>query len=501
MLLPILTFCLQVCQLAGAAQAGEVPDADKACVDQYESRLESFALLSGVQTTFVPEEHRPAAFWEHLVNATRRALGSREQLLDGVHSTGYWAEALVSMAETQLFGCWIAGGRFWEVELPLDAFVAALPRHVSELWIATFGAPALLRSGFCAPSVCEASDVETIVVAKYLQWLLARILGVGDVHVTPLLGQAEARELSHWSKLSLDFVVAGLSSCGTTSLHRNLALHSELAFTTDDEDNFFNRLSYPERKILPLKIKVDEFNHRRGMRLDQRERSVILGLCNPAIFQDQLARNTISRIPHLKVVIVVCDPLSRMEKLLFATRCARHAGGSQHLGGESVDGGSASADAKSCLTVLQEFAAAPRTAEPPQWLAGSFVGSHLRELRRIFGPRLLVLHQEQLRLAPLETYANLAAELGASRSFPAGVDFRRYNSMKGPRTGMCSNMSLVHALQRRLGSDYNAIGQTLAESGVRTGPDLLFRTRCHRKEELSERAPHCPNRTACRRAR
>lgn len=58
----------------------------------------------------------------------------------------------------------------------------------------------------------------------------------------PAEPQLAVAELSHWSHFRLDFVIAGLDNCGTTSLGRWLQQLDDIEFSRlGEEDDFFLR--------------------------------------------------------------------------------------------------------------------------------------------------------------------------------------------------------------------------------------------------------------------
>lgn len=53
----------------------------------------------------------------------------------------------------------------------------------------------------------------------------------------PAEAQVEMSELSHWSKFQLDFIIAGLDNCGTTSLGRWLNQVDSIEFSRFGEED------------------------------------------------------------------------------------------------------------------------------------------------------------------------------------------------------------------------------------------------------------------------
>ena len=165
--------------------------------------------------------------------------------------------------ERQARGCWALGGRYWETELHTSSYVASL--HVSgsswdtpdclgcleqflDLWN---GLPERLLGGVCAHAACDREHILTRIYPTYL----SRALRL-QFNLPSAAEHLQARELSHWSQLQLDFVVAGLSSCGTTSISKALSQIGDVEFTLDGEDDFF----YQHDALLPYRDEVESFN-------------------------------------------------------------------------------------------------------------------------------------------------------------------------------------------------------------------------------------------------
>lgn len=469
-------------------RAHGAPPAGVACAAEYETRLREFLALSSAATTFTPREHMPDWYWEAALEL-RNWHRQTDRAFLSVESVGHndsWLEHLFGVAQTELLGCWVAGGRYWEAELQLEDYSASLPPNASHLpgcWRAHLharvgidGLPPLLRSALCAPARCERTEVTALLLPRFFGLLL----GSREALPFVLPEQTVALELSDWSALSLDFVIAGIDGCGSTSLHRNLAQHPEIGFTSDDVDAFFGQII--QHRLLPLRSQVEAFN---GRRAGSRRRPAVLGLCNPTLFSNAIARQALALIPDVRLVIVLCDPLGRNEKRFMV----------HHMCHEDMDAAVRSGDA----SPVRAWGAACRRSiaallDEPALLSKGLVGSHLAEVADIFGARLMLLHQESLREKPRETYSAIAAFVGTSVPFASKASFHRYNSRRGHRTDLCRNASLARVLQQRLRADYEMLERLMGDGAP---PSLRSRqTRCNRPEELSEGAPHCGNRSA-----
>lgn len=326
--------------------------------------------------------------------------------------------------------------------------------------------PLRFRASLCVPRSCERDDVESFISPYYAFAYFCR--GIPSDGRPDIVGQVTAVELSHWSKLRLDFAITGADNCGTNSMRMNLQQHPDISFTHPNEtDDFF--MWTTQRRVLPLLSQVDDFNSRST---SGAIRPALLGLNHGGIFSHGLARVALSEIPHLQVLLVVCDPLGRLEKEFMKYRlCNRSASGQ----GQPDDG--------KCAESMAEVLAMP------DFLAMQRMAPHLMEMKGLFGERLSILHQDSLRTSPRLTYHGLALLLGSTRPFLSGTSFRRYNSHRGHRTDLCMNASLVQALKVELESsgEYRILEELLSQEGGELPRRLLLHEcRCDRPEELAE---------------
>lgn len=349
-------------------------------------------------------------------------------------STTDWVSAQFAHAHEMLFGCWVSGGRFWEV-------------HAGDI-----------RGSVCAPSSCEQDVVESVVVPE----IDAHFRRRGGPVAPPinLGGTPEAMELTSWEQYKLDFVVAGVDGCGTTSLHRNLDRHPEVNMTT----RLFDDLQFwAHRAMLPLRHRVDEFNSMHGKRGTARRSHRRLGMRAANLWCYTHSREILQRIPGLRVVLVLCNPFDRWEKDFLMGFCDRNRTAHARLCRRHVS---------ECLTdpaLIEEVSLCPRVADG------------LAEMRALFpAGRLGLLHQESLRAEPEATYGALARFLGLG-PFPAGTRFPRHHSTPGRRTGACDDPALVAFLQERLAPEFDAVDgmMDLALLPPPAGVSLR-RTRCDR---------------------
>ena len=86
--------------------------------------------------------------------------------------------------------------------------------------------------------------------------------------------EAQIEELSHWSKFQLDFVIAGVDNCGTTSLGRWLQQLEEVEFSRGGEED---ASLFSHDRLLPYVSEVQAFNSQ------WRSPSTLKGLRHPSL--------------------------------------------------------------------------------------------------------------------------------------------------------------------------------------------------------------------------
>ena len=439
--------------------------------------------LSGATTVYIPRNHQPDWYWKEIWK--KRGIGP---------SSGYedvWLDRLYGEAQAQILGCWVHGGRYWELTVNITKLfhmttASSKPRflrHLSRLsgQEDDLDAESLpdMRLSICAPQECEGDSMPSIFERTYAQKFMGRraSLRIGNSSLSDVL---HIEELADWSSLHVDFVVGGVDGCGTSSLHRNLNEHPEIAFSTWAEDFFFTeQLAH---RLLPLKSQVDGYNAQLKTIADEQSRRFgirprLIGTCNPTIFSYALARRKFASMPNLKMIVILCDPLGRMEKLFMEYHFCGQAGAPK---GQCFQ--SAGALLKERHRKLRRF-----------WRSRA-IAEHMPSMMSLFSGRILFVHQEQLRNHAQETYLSLANFLGARYSFPHETMFLRYNSVGGHRTDLCHNQTLVSLLKRELEPEY-LMQETLMRAAEEVVPERLRRrlTRC----DFAQDATSCPGRTAC----
>lgn len=157
-----------------------------------------------------------------------------------------WIEQTMEVLQSQAFACWSHGGRYWETDLRSTAYFQSLQIDFEEddchgclivIVERLQQLPEHLIGGLCAPQSWEEEEVRS----KAMPHFLSQSLRFDFQLPVPAREDLQVLELSHWSQLKLDFVVAGLDSCGANTVTHGLAQAEEISFTMEDEDPFFFR--------------------------------------------------------------------------------------------------------------------------------------------------------------------------------------------------------------------------------------------------------------------
>eukprot|EP00747_Dinoflagellata_sp_TGD_P112746 gnl/TRDRNA2_/TRDRNA2_171547_c0_seq3.p1 gnl/TRDRNA2_/TRDRNA2_171547_c0~~gnl/TRDRNA2_/TRDRNA2_171547_c0_seq3.p1 ORF type:complete len:203 (-),score=12.29 gnl/TRDRNA2_/TRDRNA2_171547_c0_seq3:22-630(-) len=155
------------------------------------------------------------------------------------------------------------------------------------------------------------------------------------------------------------------------------------------------------------------------------------------------------RIPRVRVLIIVCDPLTRLDKhILYCAQfpetfhtCTRSP---DRLTEDNVSVRSALGNNR----LMQELS----------------MGRALKDMQYTFEDRLKLYHQESLRESPQVVFAEIAKFIGV-QPFPAGRTFRRFNSRCQNKTDLCSNPAWVKELKQQLAGEYEALEDVLTAAG------------------------------------
>ena len=339
------------------------------------------------------------------------------------------AAYVLNISEVSASLCWASQARYWELKLRKRLYFdwiddlsdchgcEALVERVKQL------APQI-SIGFCAPESCEASEVRRDLAAKYFMAVLRSPIDF------PPSEQLQVQELSHWSQLRLDFLVAGVEHCGTTSLGRWLQQLEAVEFSCQGEDDFF----FQHDRLLPFVTEVETFNQK------WRSKETLKGLRHPNLWSHLRVRMALARIPNLLVLVAVCDPLSRLEKAFWWN----------HICNPSLPHPEdvALTRPEGCYESISSL------LDPESKISvKSFeMQRSLEHLKQLYQKRLFVVHQDFMRDQPRETFLEVVSWLGIPE-IPIELQLGRHNHRPGHRTDLCHNSTLVNIFKMALSSE------------------------------------------------
>eukprot|EP00929_Paragymnodinium_shiwhaense_P101936 TRINITY_DN65131_c0_g1_i1.p1 TRINITY_DN65131_c0_g1~~TRINITY_DN65131_c0_g1_i1.p1 ORF type:complete len:515 (+),score=84.92 TRINITY_DN65131_c0_g1_i1:158-1702(+) len=489
-----------LCGILGIGARADIGDHEE-CLAAYERTKATLVFdLSGATTRYTPSSHRSAGYIDFLKSMIRQVPKEFSDGLEGIGAERDEEEdttvsSIMYYANNQAIHCLNNAGRYWEVEVAtanysqwlmstdIEAEFPTLNKeqfvNTQEMLIHLFErhgtVPNTVRSGLCAPKICSKDAIVAELIPRFVAILTSKI--TEKLEPPPPDGMSQAVELAPWSAFDVDFIITGMDTCGTTSLHRNLERHPkiELCNNLGSSDSFFDDL---KRHILPPREQVNMWKAdcerkliHKGLTgpISKDRRSFRLGLRQSMLFQLSHARMAMSLMPNLKVILVSCDPLGRVEKLFFRYLYCGSAGTDEQ--GWRPEG----AECINSISQLQHL---------PQVLSHFSSSAALQKMSNIFIHRLIYLHQSRLEESPTETYNSIAKDLSAG-PFPDGFAFYRYNSRRGNRTDLCHNRSVVFRLQRMLQEEYRAMELVHMARGLPPPIRLRSRqTRCSRQAEL-----------------
>ena len=330
---------------------------------------------------------------------------------------------LSDLAGLSLQHCWSAGGRFWSADFPTNTSGEALQQR-------TAGRP--MSVSFCTPAMCKKREIpELLEVYLYEAYGIPAAIPRSSVLLV---------ELGAWDDFNIHFAIVGVDGCGTTSFRGNLGLHEQVEFSASQieelyEDTFFTwRLAY---YLLPPK-----FLQRRWLNFNEQRRqsTTLLGLYNALVWRHPMARLALHQM-STRPLMIVCSPA----RWLASTIVNFH---NRTPGSVAV----------------------PDLIDAASWSA--LAVRHLDEWRRLFGDRLLVIHQEAL--LQRDTYDAVTSFLGLS-PLPIDAKLGRFK-VRGTswRSGLCRSRdhALLEQLNGLLQPQALAIEQLLQGSGQAVPPSL-----------------------------
>ena len=192
-------------------------------------------------------------------------------------------QVLFGQAQEGVVGCFVHGGRYWEVTMDLAQLLDLLPEANRSVFLegvcrmlppaaraSTLAGflPSRLRLSMCTPHDCTPEWITSILIPEFEAGKMFGSQAASLLTGIFLQDVVNVQEVLNWPSLHLDFAIAGVDNCGTTSLHRNLEQHPEIAFSSSEEDFFF--VSDVVHRLLPLRSQVEEFNRRIALAKDKK---------------------------------------------------------------------------------------------------------------------------------------------------------------------------------------------------------------------------------------
>lgn len=359
-------------------------------------------------------------------------------------------------AHKMLTACLTVGGQVWEVRLRYNAsvwFEETLQEKFNEI-----------HSTVCAPNSCKSRHV--------LGKLAPRLFFTNSQVYNRFTGTAKV--LSSWKFVDVQFGIVGAGGCGTTSLRKNFEQHPQISFSNRNEDELYapgyNHAYQGGFRMLPTKAQVNMVNCGKGrcprddMKVKGNRKH---GVKNYNLFNFDFGLTALSMVENVKIILLVCDPLDRLEKVLYYNHCQFRGSCENRSVIDSIVSGK---DIKELVESHREF-----------WRASE----RIMMLLSLFNQKdVLVVHQEVLRKYPAWLYQGLFRHVGLEPPIDLGR-YHRYNSYGGKRSGLCERKHLVKEFQKALEPEYQELEEILERMRHPKVQELSLRqTRCHRPNEL-----------------
>ncbi|CAL1147100.1 unnamed protein product [Cladocopium goreaui] len=508
-LIALLLFLTVLTKTLIGVKAIENPESSRdvrehVCAREYREKEELWTSMSGATTVYIPMDHQPDWYWEEVMR--RRGIQLTSKPVSGYEDL--WLDQLLGEAQMQVLGCGVHSGRYWEMSVDIRklfrlmvkgstfTLLRLLSRHIAntEDHLETpEDLPDIMRLSVCTPFSC---DEDLVINRIFADHFAHKLMGpnaarkLGNFSFQDVL---QVNELEDWSSINIDFVIGGTDSCGTSSLHKNLEQHPELAFSSTGEDFFFT--ADLAHRLLPLKSQVETYNAQLEHMKDGKWNSSgvrpwLIGICNPTIFAFGLARRKLAAMLKVKMIMILCDPVGRAEKLFMEYHyCFDDFADAKH---RRLAAGRD--ETKPCFQSAKSLLS-ERFGKLKSFWQNRAVALHMPAMMHLFSGRLLFVHQEQLREDSERVFNSLTQFLGVKYPFRDDTRFHRYNSIGGNRTDLCYNHTLVRALQKYLEPEYQ-MQETILTQARESIPETLRKrvTRCDRPEA---EFTYCPSRTAC----
>ncbi|CAK8999219.1 unnamed protein product [Durusdinium trenchii] len=205
-------------------------------------------------------------------------------------------------------------GRAWELGFAMSHLLRRVDEPNASASGPTARSAAAVFGLFCGPKACGPSEIGPVALTHFL----AEQMQVSATAMPPLPGHEIAvTELVDWSSIPLHFVIAGAERCATSSLHYNLYHHPEIDFTLGPTAEDYSIFMQGQRnKLVPTRAQVENHVAQRSTKNQQPSMGAsIMGLKNPVIVTYPLSYHAIAEMRSTKMILVLCDPLRRLETL------------------------------------------------------------------------------------------------------------------------------------------------------------------------------------------
>eukprot|EP00928_Gymnodinium_smaydae_P022251 TRINITY_DN18747_c0_g1_i1.p1 TRINITY_DN18747_c0_g1~~TRINITY_DN18747_c0_g1_i1.p1 ORF type:complete len:511 (+),score=101.89 TRINITY_DN18747_c0_g1_i1:64-1596(+) len=367
-----------------------------------------------------------------------------------------WRERMTKVTELQR-RCLGIGGRLWMADVLFRGnFTDADGQSVTEA-----GSPIVIPRSVCAPAGCSRAAMRTVLVPFYWSLVLAAVraqrlsepsfseeedilptqsvreraralLLMRGVSAFRLGAEIVVEELGAWASMQLAWVVIGFEGCGTTSLATHLQRHPdlELVFVKGRPylgSKFFwgdwphhHRLTEPairglRGRLLPYRSEVELFNawHSKPLPASPQALPRLRGIKSPKYVTDGVSLARLAEIPGLRAMIILEDPVLRIERAYLKNVAAWLADNATR---ELPSLASCIESPCGPLVYVQEGLWDPVRDPGHSQLAimpEAFVASrHIAAAAAKFGEdRLLLIAREELRSDDRKLYGRLAAFL------------------------------------------------------------------------------------------
>ncbi|CAK9077735.1 unnamed protein product [Durusdinium trenchii] len=341
------------------------------CEEEFKAKQQEFTTYGAFPFKIARGEWIPQAIQEYFLMEGDENVVQLKKLSNWVHH--------------MLVACWSIGGRMWEVRLQWNTTVW----HRDSLEDLTE-----IHNTVCALASCQ---------TRHVLRSIAPMISFSNPQVYERFSGV-AKVLSSWKFMKIDFAIIGTGGCGTTSLRRNLAQHAEVRFTNENEDELFAPgYAYEYQggfRLLPTEAQVNMVRCGRARCHGERKERVVLGVKNFQLHNFDFGLVALSMLDRVKLIMLVCDPLDRLEKVLHYFHCGFDAQTRQHCQNRTV-----------IDEIVAKWSSVAHLVEEHKehWVAAR----RLLIVSSLFDTRdVMVVHQQILREFPARLYRALFHHIG-----------------------------------------------------------------------------------------